>query len=305
MIKKEIKERLEKMLKADQILTDQVLKSHTTFKIGGHVGLVLLPESFEQVEYIIEVLNDYKEDFMILGNGSNVLFTDRGYHGTIIKIGDSLSTYQITEKHVIADAGILLSRISKAACAAGFTGMEFATGIPGTLGGGVIMNAGAYNGELKDVVEKVLVYEYGKGFYELTNEQLAFGYRTSSLQDKGIAVLRVYMRLQKGNQSEIDAMVADFNERRTSKQPLHLPSAGSTFRRPVGGYASKLIEDAGLKGLRHRGAMVSDKHSGFIVNIDNATFEDVMSLIQIVQKTVMEKFGIKLETEVKIIKGEN
>jgi UDP-N-acetylmuramate dehydrogenase len=287
----------------DSVLINEELKKHTTFKIGGKCKALFLPSNIEQIRFLVDILSEKKERFMLIGNGSNILFSDNGFDGYIIKISESFSNFEVNGTNIISDSGILLSRIAKIACQDSLTGLEFATGIPGSLGGGVAMNAGAYDGELKDVVTGVDVYEYGKGFYHLNSEEMQFSYRHSYVQDTGIVVLRVYMELKKGNQEQIDLKVADLNFKRTSKQPLALPSAGSTFRRPLNGYASKLIEDSGLKGLRFGGASVSDKHSGFIVNVDNATFTDVITLIGIVQKNVFEKFSIKLETEIKIIEG--
>jgi len=236
-----------------------------------------------------------------MGNGSNLLVRDKGFRGVVIKIAENFSDVRVENTKIKAQAGILLSRLSKIIMKKSLEGFEFASGIPGTLGGAVAMNAGAYGGEMKDVlVGCSVINEKGEVIY-LNNDELELGYRRSIIQDKGYVVLEVDMKFKKGDYDKIKSINDDLTQRRTSKQPLHLPSAGSTFKRPVGYYAGKLIQDAGLKGVRIGDAQVSDLHSGFIVNVGNATAEDVINLIRLVQKVVRDRFDVELETEVKII----
>ncbi|NLY72212.1 MAG: UDP-N-acetylmuramate dehydrogenase [Tissierellia bacterium] len=278
---------------------NEPLKNHCSFKIGGPARLLLLPKTVEEIQILVRALEGTR--YMVLGNGSNVLFRDNGYDGVILKLASNFSDYRIEGDRVIASSGVLLSVISRKAALKGLKGMEFATGIPGTLGGGVIMNAGAYDGELKDVVRSVLLMDKKGEIFRLTREEMNFGYRDSLAQREGYLVVEVELGLEEGDYQEIWDRIDELSIKRWSRQPLEFPSGGSTFKRPPGYYAGKLIEDAGLKGLRFRGAQVSSKHSGFLINVDNASCEDVRTLIRMVQRRVKEDFGVELETELRLI----
>lgn len=284
-----------------RVLKEESLKKHAYFKIGGPAKLFVEPENIVELKKILELIKKYKIDYYVIGNGTNLLFSDNGFQGLIIKIGDKFDYVQKQDNSIIIGAGTLLSVLSKYLAGECLAGFEFASGIPGYIGGGVCMNAGAYGGEMKDVVKKVKCIDSNGNIHIFKNEDMDFSYRHSRVSDTDLIVLEVEIILEYGIQKDIEEKMKDFNQRRISKQPLNLPSAGSTFRRPINGYASKLIEDAGLKGLIYRGAMVSDKHSGFIVNFDNANCEDVIGLMRIVISTVYDKYGIKLEPEIKII----
>lgn len=264
------------------------LSSLTTFRCGGPADRLVVVNSREELLKALELPRP-----MILGNGSNVLFSDAGYRGSIIKLGPGLSEVSIRGCRVKAGAGALLAVAAKKASAAGLSGMEFATGIPGSVGGGVYMNAGAYDGSMADIVTKVAsmpqIADYG------------FSYRHSSFMEEGAIILEAEFTLKKGVQEEIDAKIADFTQRRTSKQPLSYPSAGSFFKRPEGYFAGKLIQDAGLKGKSVGGAQVSELHAGFIINRGGATSSDIIELMHLVQQEVFNKFGVRLEPEVRII----
>lgn len=283
------------------ILKDEPLKKHTYFKIGGPASLFAEPEDAEDLRNLLKLIKKYNIDSFVIGNGTNLLVADEGYKGIIVKIGDKFNKTLRDGNKVQVGAGVLLSSLSKYLAREELTGFEFAGGIPGYLGGAIPMNAGAYGGEMKDVVTRVKCIDYTGNFHEFTNEEMEFQYRRSIISDSDYIVVEAQLELSEGNKDEIMSKMKELNEKRISKQPLNLPSAGSTFKRPLNGYASKLIEDAGLKGLRHRGAMVSDKHSGFIVSYDNACCQDVLELMRIVISTVYDKYGIMLEPEVKII----
>ena len=264
------------------------LSSITTFRCGGPADRLVTVNSREELKEALSLPRP-----MILGNGSNVLFSDAGYRGTIIKFGPQLSKIEIDGTRVKAGAGALLAQAAKAACAHGLTGFEFATGIPGSVGGGVYMNAGAYDGSISDVLVKV------KSIPQLRNYGLS--YRHSNFMEKGAIILEAEFELKPGIQAEIDAKVADLTQKRTSKQPLSYPSAGSFFKRPEGYFAGKLIQDAGLKGKSVGGAQVSELHAGFIINTGGAKSSDIIELMHIVQQEVLDRFGVQLEPEVRII----
>ena len=264
------------------------LSSITTFRCGGPADRLVTVNSREELKEALGLPRP-----MILGNGSNVLFSDAGYRGTIIKFGPQLSKIEIDGTKVKAGAGALLAQAAKAACAHGLTGFEFATGIPGSVGGGVYMNAGAYDGSISDVLVKV------KSIPQLRNYGLS--YRHSNFMEKGAIILEAEFGLKPGVQAEIDAKVADLTQKRTSKQPLSYPSAGSFFKRPEGYFAGKLIQDAGLKGRSVGGAQVSELHAGFIINTGGAKSSDIIELMHIVQQEVLDRFGVQLEPEVRII----
>lgn len=282
---------------------DEPLKNHTTFKIGGNCIALIEPREVSDIVETIKICRENSIKFFIIGNGSNLLVPDEGYNGVIIKLKGEFSTIQVEGEYLIVNSGAKLSEVYTVAYENSLTGFEFASGIPGTIGGAIYMNAGAYGGEMKDIVESVQVLDLDNfELRELKNEELEFSYRKSIIQRKNYIVTTIKLKLQKGNKEEINAVYEDLRERRNSKQPLNFGSAGSTFKRPEGHFASKLIEDAGLKGYHINDAWVSEKHSGFVVNKGNASYKEVMELIEYVQKVVFEKFGVKLETEVRILK---
>lgn len=284
-----------------KILKDEPLKKHTYFKIGGPAQIFIEPENEDELKIVLKYINIYKINYFVIGNGTNLLVSDSGFNGVIIKIGEKFSYIKRNNDEVVVGSGTLLSVIAKFLANEGLGGFEFASGIPGYIGGAVYMNAGAYNGEMKDVIKKVKCMNSEGDIFEFTNEEMKFGYRNTYISNTDFIVLEAVLSLYCDDKEKIKEKIREFNEKRISKQPISMPSAGSTFKRPSNGYASKLIEDCGLKGLRYNGAMVSDKHSGFIVNCDNATCEDVLTLINIVTEAVYDKFGIMLEPEVKII----
>lgn len=281
------------------IIKNEPMEKHTTFKIGGPADEFFEAETMEDIFSALEYVNNRNLSIFVMGNGSNLLVSDKGIRGFVLKIADKFSKYEISGEIIKAESGALLSTLSKSAQRSGLSGMEFASGIPGTLGGAILMNAGAYGGEMKDIVKSVTYIENG----ELKKEEkdFGFGYRKSIFQDKNAIIVEAEIKLKKGNPDEIKAEMEEFKKRRVEKQPLSIPSAGSTFKRPEGYFAGKLIQDAGLVGYSVGGAMVSEKHAGFVVNKGGATAQDVMSLILHIQKTVMEKFGVSLETEVKMV----
>lgn len=282
---------------------DEPLKNHTTFQIGGKCIALIEPKKVEDIIEAIKICRENNLKFFVIGNGSNLLVPDDGYNGVIIKIKSEFSNIQVEGECLIAHSGAKLSEVYTVAYENSLTGFEFASGIPGTIGGAIFMNAGAYGGEMKDIVESVEVLDLDNyEVKELKNEELDFSYRKSIIQRKNYIVLTIKLKLKKGNKEEIKAVYEDLMERRNSKQPLNFGSAGSTFKRPEGHFASKLIEDAGLKGYHINDAWVSEKHSGFVVNKGNASYKEVMELIEYVQKVVFEKFGVKLEMEVRILK---
>ncbi len=277
------------------------LSNHTTFKIGGPCPLYVLPENREQLSVLLNALRKMQQEFLVIGNGSNLLVSDQGTQMVVIRLSGTFTEIQPAENKLIAGGGAQLSALCKKAAEMGFTGLEFAYGIPGSIGGAVYMNAGAYGGEMKDVLEYVQVMDLRGNIRELTLEDLQMGYRTSALQHQTGVLIQAVFRLSPGNRQEIREKMEDILGRRKAKQPLEYPSAGSTFKRPQGAYAAALIEECGLKGQRVGGAMVSPKHSGFLINYDHATCKDVEELIALVQKTVRMQTGFSLECEVKKI----
>jgi UDP-N-acetylmuramate dehydrogenase len=284
-----------------KIVQNEELKNHSYFKIGGNADLFAEPSRYEELREIIQAANKYDIEFYVIGNGTNLLVSDKGYRGLIIKIGEKFSDIMINDNIIIAGAGALLSKVAKDTAANGLCGLEFACGIPGFVGGGVAMNAGAYNGEIKEAIHCVSCMNKHGEIYNYTIEEMNFGYRDSKVLTDDLIVLSVQFNLEYGDKEKILARVKLLNEKRTASQPLSYPSAGSTFKRPENGFAAKLIEDAGLKGFKHGGAMVSDLHSGFVINYNKASCQDVMEIMEIIIKTVQKKFNIILEPEVKII----
>ena len=288
----------------EQILLNESMKKHTSFRIGGPADIMVVPHDTEQVKTAIEIFKAHNIPYFIMGRGSNLLVRDKGIRGGVIKLADGFSKAKVTDRQIQAQAGILLSSLSNLALRAELTGLEFASGIPGTLGGAVAMNAGAYGGEIKDVIEKVIVLDENQKVLSFTNSEMNFGYRKSIVQNTKMIVLEVYMTLEKGNYQESKEKIKELTKRRREKQPLNYPSAGSTFKRPVGYYAGKLIQDSGLKGMRVGNAQISELHSGFIINMGDATAEDVIKLIEKVKTRVYDRFGVNLEPELKIIREE-
>lgn len=296
-----IKDRFCNLLGEENVLTDELMSSHTTFRIGGAADYFLLPTEGTQIKGIFEICKEENIPCFILGNGSNLLVSDRGYRGAVIQMYRNMNKIETEGTVIRAQAGALLSAVAAEAKNHSLTGFEFAGGIPGTLGGAVTMNAGAYGGEMKDVLKSVTVADREGNIRKLSAEELNLGYRTSIVKTAGYLVLEAEISLKEGNPEEIKALMKDLTERRTSKQPLEFPSAGSTFKRPEGYFAGKLIMDSGLRGYRVGGAQVSEKHCGFVINAGGATAADVRALIQDVQNTVYEKFGVMLEPEVRFL----
>lgn len=289
-------------LKIGKISIDEPMKKHTTFEVGGPADIFIEPKDEEALIKLMAYLRDKSIEPFILGQGSNLLVTDKGIRGVVIKIHGCLRDLYLEDQTTIySGAGITVPRLAKFAQDNSLTGLEKISGIPGDVGGGVFMNAGAYGSEFKDVVKEVKVLTTDNKVEFIKNEDMDFSYRQSLVKKKGYIVLGASFSLKKGVQEEIDDMVLDYTRRRRDKQPLEWPSAGSTFKRPEGYYAGALIEEAGLKGLVHRGAMVSDKHSGFVINHDHATYQDIIELIKLIQLEVYNKSGVKLEREVKIV----
>lgn len=285
----------------ERALFEEPMKRHTTFRIGGPAEVFCMPESFNEIRRVLEICKEEKLPYFILGNGSNLLVSDKGYRGVVIQLDRNYGEIRVEDTEIYASAGALLSTIAVTARRASLTGFEFAGGIPGTLGGAVVMNAGAYGGEMKDVLRKVTVMDQNGEIFEIPVEKLEMGYRTSVIKTAGYIVLGAVLSLKKGDIEEIKALTRKLSEQRTSKQPLEYPSAGSTFKRPEGYFAGKLIMDSGLRGYRVGGAQVSEKHCGFVINTGDATAEDVCSLMKHVTETVYEKFGVTLEPEVKFL----
>ena len=282
----------------EDILQDEPMSKHTTFRVGGEAMCLVRISSPEQLAALIPYLQRVEVPYFILGNGSNLLVSDKGYEGVILQLGGNLNLITVEGLTIKAGAGALMSQIAGAALEHGLTGFEFASGIPGTVGGGVVMNAGAYDGEMKQVVSSVTVMDENGEIMELSGKDMEFGYRTSIIKNRPFVVLEVELQLKEGSREEIRSKMDDLAARRREKQPLEFPSAGSTFKRPEGYYAGKLIMDAGLRGYSIGGARVSDKHCGFVINAGNATASDVAEVIQEVQERVKDKFKVTLEKEV-------
>ena len=282
----------------EDILTEEPMSRHTTFRIGGEAACFIRISSEEQLRKLIPYFENVGVEYFVLGKGSNLLVGDKGYPGVILQISDACQQIEAEENRLQVQAGAALSKVALFAMERGLEGLEFAAGIPGTVGGGVVMNAGAYGGEMKQVVESVRVLSPEGEILTLDNDTMEFGYRTSIIRNRNFTVLSVTFRLREGNREEIRARIEDFQKRRMEKQPLNYPSAGSTFKRPEGYFAGKLIMDAGLRGFQIGDARVSDKHCGFVINVGKATARDVTDVIEEVQEKVRERFGVSLEREV-------
>ncbi|WP_249322520.1 UDP-N-acetylmuramate dehydrogenase [Wansuia hejianensis] len=288
-----------------EVFFNEPMKNHTSFKIGGPADVMIVPHNENQIVKAVKLCRENNIDHYIMGNGSNLLVRDGGMRSAVIKINEGFKDIEINGDRIICQSGALLTAVSRRAAEKSLTGMEFANGIPGTIGGAVTMNAGAYGGEMKDVITKVRILDRNNNIKEYTNEEMNFRYRGSRVVDEGLIVLGVEIQLKVGDFEKIREKMKDLTHQRTSKQPLELPSGGSTFKRPTGYYAGKLIMDSGLRGLRYGGAQVSEKHCGFVVNVDNATCKDVLSLISVIQKTVRDNYDVDLEPEIKIIGEDN
>ena len=289
------------LLGEDRVFTEEAMSQHTTFKIGGPADYFLMPDKGEDVGRVIKICKEKEIPYFILGNGSNLLVGDGGYRGAVIQIYRNMSSVTVEGNEITAQAGALLSAVAAAAKNASRTGFEFAGGIPGTIGGAVVMNAGAYGGEMKDVLTEVTVMNAEGDIFTLPTEELELGYRTSIIKTAGYIVLEAKIRLKEGDPEVIRETMKDLTIRRTTKQPLEYPSAGSTFKRPEGYFAGKLIMDSGLAGYQVGGAQVSEKHCGFVINAGDATARDVRTLMDNVRDIVYKKYGVTLEPEVKFL----
>ena len=298
MISEAVIEALKSFVPEKNIYLQEPMAGHTTFRIGGPADCLLELENEEQLRNVQKYLSLIEERFFILGNGSNLLVSDHGYPGVILRIGKGMSEIRVEGCHIIAQAGAPLAQVAKKALEHSLTGLEFASGIPGTVGGGVVMNAGAYDGELSQVVTQVKVVSRQGETMVFDNSTMEFGYRTSALRKNSFTVTEVTFELKEGDREQIQAKMEELAEKRRAKQPLEYPSAGSTFKRPEGNYAGKLIMDAGMRGYQTGGARVSDKHCGFIINVGKASAQDVLDVICEVRERVKLRFGVDLETEV-------
>lgn len=295
-------EEIRGILQADSIRENEEMSAHTTFRLGGSADYLLTPQTEEEAEALLRLFYHHGVDYVLLGNGSNVLVSDAGIRGYVIALDQNFSDIRIEGNEIIASAGTLLVRIASEAYKSGLTGLEFASGIPGSLGGAVTMNAGAYGGEMKDVVKWVRLFDRSSGqVITKPGSEMEFGYRNSIVRSGRYVVLSAVLTLQEGDPSEIKAVMDELKEKRVSKQPLEYPSAGSTFKRPEGYFAGRLIEDSGLKGYSVGGAQVSEKHAGFVINKGDASAQDVYQLIEDVRRIVYEQQGVELEPEVCMI----
>lgn len=300
-MKKEIREKFCELLGKDKVLFEEPMSSHTTFRIGGPAEVFLMPESYEQIRSALALCREEGLPYFVLGNGSNLLVSDSGYRGVIIQMDRNMGDIELKGTEIRACAGALLSSVAAAARKASLTGFEFAGGIPGTLGGAVVMNAGAYGGEMKDVLLSVRYLTAEGQIEEAPAAALDLGYRHSIFESNGGCILSAAVGLAPGDPGAIAARMNDLMGRRRDKQPLDKPSAGSTFKRPVGAFAGALIEQCGLRGHRHGGAAISEKHCGFVVNLGGATCADVLALCSEVQQIVKEQTGFVLEKEIRVV----
>ena len=284
----------------ERVFKNEPMSTHTTFRTGGAAEILVQP-AVEELAVVIELCKKYNEPWMVIGNGSNLLVSDEGIAGVVIEFGKYQSEIAILGNQVVAQAGAMMSAVANKAAEEGLTGLEFAAGIPGTIGGAVVMNAGAYGGEIKDVLQFAAILTPEGDVVKMTPEQLELSYRHSNIPERDYIVLAANFKLAEGDMDEINAKMADLKNQRVSKQPLEYPSAGSTFKRPEGHFAGKLIQDACLKGYSVGGAQVSEKHCGFVINTGGATSKDIACLIKDVQAKVKETFGVDLETEVKYV----
>lgn len=295
-----IYEELCRIVGKDNVFLDEDMRLHTTFKAGGKAKYFVTPVSMEMIKKLILYL-EKKIPYYIIGNGSNLLVKDEGYEGVIIKIGQQFADYRIEDNLIECQAGAFVSKIANEACEHSLSGLEFAAGIPGMIGGAVTMNAGAYGGEFKDIIVDVTIMDRKGNIKTLSNEEMQFDYRYSIIPEKEYIVLGVTLRLEKGNREKIKEKMEGFLRARREKQPLEYPSAGSTFKRPEGYFAGKLIMDSGLRGYSIGDACVSEKHCGFVINKGNATATDILKLMDYIKETVKKRYNVDLEAEVKVI----
>lgn len=284
-----------------EILVAEPMKNHTTFRIGGPADALALPKTPEEVAEVVRFCHEHAQPYYVLGNGSNLLVSDEGYRGLVLQLYRNFNDIQVNGETITVQSGAMLAAVARTAYQTGLTGLEFASGIPGTIGGAVVMNAGAYGGEMKNVLKEVTVLTKEGEVLVIPAKALELGYRTSVIPKNGWIVLGAVLQLKKGDQEQILARMEELKEQRITKQPLDLPSAGSTFKRPEGYFAGKLIMDAGLCGFTVGGAQVSEKHCGFVVNRGDATAADVWELICEVKRRVKEMTGVELEPEVKLL----
>ena len=294
-------EALKQIVGENSIFENENMANHTTFKCGGSASLYIAPNSTDELVKVLEVLRNENYPYMVIGNGSNLLVKDSGYDGAIVEVDKKISEIDVRGEEIIVEAGAKLSKVATIAMENDLAGFEFAHGIPGNMGGAVVMNAGAYGGEMKDVLKWVKVVDQNGEVKTLENEELELGYRTSRVMKEKMIVLEACIKLDLGVMGDIAEVMALLMSKRKASQPLEYPSAGSTFKRPEGYFAGKLVQDAGMKGYRVGDAMVSDKHSGFVINCGNATATEVIQVIKDVQAKVKEDFGVDLEPEVRII----
>lgn len=297
-----MKELLQSIVGSGCVLEKESMARHTTFRAGGDARYYVIAEDIKKLQEILQAIRRKNVPFFVIGNGSNLLVADEGYDGIVIELGEGFKQIQCTDGLLQVGAGVMLSKAANVARENSLKGLEFASGIPGTLGGAVVMNAGAYGGEIKDVIVSAKVIDTDGQIITLQKEELDLSYRHSVIPEKNYIVIEASLQLQEGNQEEITSMMQDFLNRRKEKQPLEYPSAGSTFKRPVGYFAGKLIQDSGLAGYGVGGATVSKKHCGFVINENHASASDIIQLIENVQRIVYEKQGIMLQPEVKIVK---
>lgn len=298
---RKLQTRLSEICTGDRVLSDEPMSGHTTFRVGGPAALYVIPSDETELSETVRACNDAGADFYVIGNGSNLLVRDAGYDGVIIEIGKAMSDMVIDGDVITAQAGASLARIAASARDAGLTGLEFASGIPGNLGGACVMNAGAYDGQMKDVLVSVRLMDKEGRFYDESADDLKLDYRYSNIPERELVVVSAVMKLSAGDADEITAKMKDLNARRAEKQPLEYPSAGSTFKRPAGYFAGKLIQDSGMQGYSVGGAQVSEKHAGFVINRGGATADDIWQLTCDVIKAVEDKFGVTLEREIKLL----
>ncbi|EQB86505.1 UDP-N-acetylmuramate dehydrogenase [Clostridium punense] len=295
---------LRKILGVENVVIDEPMKNHTSFKVGGPADVLVYPTNYDMITQVIKLCKESNVNYFILGNGSNLLVKDGGIRGVVIKFA-KLNKITIDGDKIIAESGAKLNDVSAAALKSSLTGFEFACGIPGSIGGATTMNAGAYDGEMSKVLHSALVIDNKGEIRSLSKEELELSYRMSAILKYGYIVLQVTLKLVPGDKDKIKARIDELTQKRTDKQPLEYASAGSTFKRPEGYFAGKLIQDAGLKGFNVGAAEVSEKHSGFLINKGGASAKDVLELISLVQTKVHEKFGVELHTEVRIIGEDN
>lgn len=302
MAERMISERLKTVTDKKNIVMNASMAEYTSFKTGGKADIMITPNGIDELCKVLKVLDEEDYPHIILGNGSNILVRDGGYRGAVVRIGDSFNYVNVDDERIICGSGALLSFVARTAAEASLSGFEFASGIPGSVGGAVFMNAGAYGGEMAQILEGVsIVSKDGRNVRYVDASELEMKYRYTRLHDTGDIVTEAVIKLVPGEKDEIKSRIVELTAKRNEKQPVSYPSAGSFFKRPEGYFAGALIQESGLKGLSVGGAQVSELHAGFIINKDGASATDILQLMEIVQATVMDKFGVKLEPEVRII----